>query len=345
MHESFFYNALASAVDGDRRTLIGIKKKCGSWERAYALHRTIRRPDDAFTVPDAEKAWAELERFDVRLVMAGEPDYPTLLKEIIDPPFGLYILGRLPKEPYFAAVGTRRATPEGTATMRRFTATLARAGFAIVSGLALGMDAAAHEGCLEGGGTTIAVLAGGLHDVYPGENKKLAEKILAQGGALVSEYPIGSPPYPSRFIERNRIIAGLSRGALIMETPEKSGALATARLAMEENRDVFVVPGAIANKNYEGSHALIRQGAELVTSPEQILESYGIMPRENIDRVIIDASSEEKQVLKALRDTRAPLDVDKILAATKLEPQTVNRTLAFLLSKDLIKERNGRYTI
>lgn len=288
----------------------------------------------------------------------GDTKYPALLREIAHPPFGIYVRGTLPQSMLppnaasalvIAIVGTRRATPEGKAIARRFARDLAQAGFIIVSGLAFGIDAAAHEGCLDANGTTVAVLAGGLDKIYPRENTKLAEKILAAGGAIVSEYPPGVPPYPIRFIERNRLISGLARGTLIVEAPYGSGSLATARFALEQNRDVFAVPGAITQKNFEGSHQLIRQGATLVTTPEEILESYGVSRKDAVCaqmRAHKDAySPEEALILQALVDSATPAEVDKIIAATKLEPQAVNQTLSFLLFRNLIKETGGGYTI
>jgi len=346
MDEALFYNALAVAYGGDRVKLKRVKQRFSTWNSAYRfLKKAGTRAEPPIIVPDAREAWAALAAKGVRFIFLGDPEYPLLLREIADPPLGLYIRGVLSAGTYFSAVGTRRATPEGAATMRHFTGTLAEAGFVIVSGLAFGMDAAAHEGCLTAAGTTIAVLAGGLHDVYPGQHEKLADRIIQNGGALVSEYPLGAPPFAPRFLERNRIIAGLSRGVLIVEAPEKSGALVTARLAMEENREVFVVPGPITRDGYKGSHALIRQGAELVTSPEEILGAYGVTREAQTARAITGVSSEEKQVLKALRDAGRALDVDKIADAARLEPRTANRALTSLVLKDLIKETGGGYTI
>ncbi len=341
MEESLYYNALAVAFMGDRAKAAKLRKRYGSWHESYdALKTSVPIPD-----PDAE--WRKLSRECVRLILFEDPEYPSLLGEITDHPFGLYIRGMMPPggATPFAIVGTRRLTPEGRNTARRFGKELAAAGFPIVSGLAFGADAAAHEGCLDAKGTTVAVLAGGLNDIYPRENARLAENILANGGAIISEYPLGAPPYPDRFLERNRIISGLSRGTLIVEAPFGSGSLATARYAMEENRDVFVIPGPITNPNFAGSHQLIRQGAELVTAPEEILASYGVTREEKIATQETLATDEEMQVIKALRDLGSTADVDKISSITKLEPRIVNRSLSFLLVRGVVKEREGGYTI
>jgi DNA processing protein len=274
--------------------------------------------------------------------------YPPLLREIPDPPPAFHIRGTMPRgtRSPFAIVGTRRATPLGLATARLFGRELALAGFPIVSGLALGIDAAAHEGCLDApNGLAIAVLAGGLAKIYPNENAKLGERILERGGAIISEYPESTPPYKEHFLRRNRIVSGLSCGVLIVEAPENSGSLATARHAMEQNRDLFVVPGPVTHGNFKGSHQLIRQGATLVTTPEEILEEYGVTREEKIAKKIEASSDEEKQVLYALRELRAPAEVDKIISMTKLEPRVVTRTITFLLLRGLVKEGRGGYTI
>jgi len=405
--EKIFYNAVAVALDGNpeaMRKIIAKLAKLNSghsgsrenrgispgWTAAYeylADGGKIGRmePKTPSTMPDPDVEWENLEQRGIRLVFRDEAEYPQLLREIHDPPLALYILGSLPptQTPSITVVGTRRATPEGKVTTRRFARELASAGLTIVSGLALGIDAEAHAGCLEasadmnstssaanrkalgGGGdmlniagltsgdttsagTTIAVLARGVDRIYPAENDRLGAEILAHGGAIISEYPPGEPPYPDRFLERNRIVSGLSRGVLVVEAPARSGSLATATFAQEQNRNLFVVPGPITHPNFFGSHQLIRQGAELVTAPEEILEAYGLFEKEKSARAVratVAATPEEKQVLIALRDAHAPLEVDKIIEMTKLEPRIVNRALSFLLLKHVIKETGAGYII
>ena len=342
MEEVFYYHAVAAAVAGDYAKIEKLKKGFGDWKSAYdALVRS------GASRLEPEKEWEKLSRAGIGLVLHADDRYPRLLVEIADPPFGIYVRGTLPPEgrPSLAIVGTRRATPDGKRIARRFASELARSGFTIVSGLAFGIDAAAHEGCLEAEGVTVAVLAGGLDAVYPRENERLAAKILERGGAIVSEYPPGSPPYPGRFLERNRIISGLTQGVLIVEAPKGSGSLATARRALEQNRDVFVVPGPVAHPNFAGSHQLIRQGAELVTAPEEILEAYGMTREETIAAQERTASREEMLILKALQEVRAPADVDKIAVITKLNIQIVNCALSSLILRNLVKESGGGYTI
>lgn len=335
MDDCLYYNTLAITSRGDRRALVKIKKKWGTWEIAYkALGR------------DGRKEWEKLARFGTRLILLENAEYPPLLREMADPPFGIYVRGILPQEKIMLAiVGTRKATPEGIRIAEKFGGALGGAGFAIVSGLAIGIDAAGHVGAVAAGGTAVAVLAGGLSEIYPHTNVRLAEKILAAGGAIISEYPLDEPPYQYRFIERNRIVSGLSQGVLVVEAPTMSGSLATARFALEQNRDVFVIPGNIAHPNFAGSHALIRQGAELVTAPQDILAAYGITEEVLSKAAVVSASPEETLILKALRSISSPADVDKIIEMTKLEPRIAVSTLGFLVVKNLIRETESGYTM
>jgi DNA processing protein len=188
------------------------------------------------------------------------------------------------------------------------------------------------------------VLANGLDDVYPSSNRRLAERILKSGGALLSEYPPGSPPLAHRFLERNRIISGLAQAVLIIEAPEHSGALATARFAVEQDRDLFVTPGAAENLNYRGSHRLIRDGATLVATPEEMLADMGLAPAAGAERAAADTPEEEK-ILAALGAAERPLTIDEIIEAATLTSSIVNRTLTVLVLKNAVREESGRYAI
>ncbi len=344
MDNAFYYNALAQEKNGD----YGALKKLGNtfsgdWESAYKKYKK-----DNPIIHDDTKEWEKIESSGIRLFLLGEPGYPPLLKEISHPPLGIYILGdqalftdKIP----IAIVGTRRATNDGKATAREFARELARSGFSIISGLAFGIDASAHEGCLDAGGKTIAVLASGVDVISPHNNIQLAKRILNAGGAIISEYPLGSQPISYRFIERNRIISGISKGVLVVEAPESSGALSTVRFAVESNRDVFVIPGSIVNQNFVGANNLIRNGAELVTKPEHIMEAYGIIQECQRSENNSQCSPEEKLILDVLRESASGSDVDKIISVTKLEPQTVNQVLSFLLIKGMVKETGNGYII
>lgn len=208
------------------------------------------------------------------LLALGDPDYPPQLLATADPPLLLWLQGRreLLATPCLAVVGSRNPTAQGADNARAFARALAREGYTIVSGLALGVDAAAHEGALDAQGATIAVVGTGLDQVYPRRNAGLAARILAGGGLMLSEYALGMPVLQANFPQRNRIIAGLSRGCLVVEAALQSGSLITARQAVESGREVFAIPGSIHSPQSRGCHALIRQGAKLVESAADVLE-------------------------------------------------------------------------
>lgn len=222
----------------------------------------------------AAAALAWLEGADRHLLCWDDPGYPALLAEIADPPALLFVAGNpaLLERPQLAVVGSRRASQPGLDNARLFARSLAGAGFVVTSGLALGVDGAAHQGALEAGGGTVAVLGTGLERLYPARHKRLAADIVEQGGALVSELPLDCAPHASNFPRRNRIISGLSLGVLVVEASPSSGSLITARLALEQGREVFAIPGPIHHPGARGCHELIRQGAALVESVHDILE-------------------------------------------------------------------------
>ncbi len=223
------------------------------------------------------QAWLA-EGDDRHVITLGDEAYPPELLQTEDPPLLLYVLGQLPalRHPQrLAIVGSRNPTPQGALNARQFAQALGRAGVCVVSGLALGVDGAAHEGALEAGAPTLAVVGTGLDRVYPSRHRDLAHRIAAQG-ALISEYPLGTPPLAPNFPKRNRIIAGLSQGTLVVEAALQSGSLITARLAAEQGREVFAIPGSIHSPQARGCHALIRQGAKLVESAQDILEELRV---------------------------------------------------------------------
>ncbi|MEO7151284.1 MAG: DNA-processing protein DprA [Burkholderiaceae bacterium] len=213
------------------------------------------------------------------ILTLGDPRYPAALLQTADPPLLLYAQGRIERlaEPALAIVGSRNPTPQGQANARAFARHLSDAGIVVVSGLALGIDAAAHEGALQGASGTIAVVGTGLDRVYPKRHLELAHRIV-RSGLLLSEFPLGTPPLQAHFPSRNRIIAGLSRGALVVEAALASGSLITARLANEAGREVFAIPGSIHSPLSHGCHALIKQGAKLVETAQDILEELDLGP-------------------------------------------------------------------
>ncbi|MDP5209872.1 DNA-processing protein DprA [Microbulbifer sp. 2205BS26-8] len=266
--------------------------------RAQSQWREFSRLD----ARSALVAWAEEERercadSGVQLLWHGDPGYPALLTEISRPPPVLYIRGahRALGLPQIAIVGARRATTTGLDNACAFAAELARAGFAITSGLALGVDAAAHRGALRGGGTTLAVLGSGVDRIYPRHNRSLAEDILVNGGALISELPLGSNAEAKNFPRRNRIISGLSMGVLLTEAALHSGSLITARLALEQNREVFAIPGSIHNPMARGCHQLIKTGATLVETSAEIATQLGGLLAEPATETVPEALPDRRQ--------------------------------------------------
>ena len=305
---------------------------------------------------------------DVKKAEKSDKKFPKLLKEIPGPPQAIYYLGELPEpeELMISIVGTRKATPEGKITAKQIAKDLAGKGAIIVSGLAFGIDAAAHEGALLGGGRTIAVLADGLEAIYPREHYPLSQKILAQNGAIVSEYALSRPYYDGLFLERNRIISGLGIATVVIEAPMRSGSLATARYALDQGREVFVVPGPSLHPNYRGSHEFIRGGARLVTSAEEILEDLKMTisnfefppasprvrdevriiskPKNDGTKELNGKNNNEQQliILKIIQEAGEPLYIDKIIELTKLEPQVLNEQISYLELEGLVEQKNGK---
>lgn len=224
---------------------------------------------------DAALEWAAADGH--ALITLADEDYPRPLLETPDPPALLYVRGRreLLARPSLAIVGSRSATPQGTSNAEQFARAFSAAGLTIVSGLALGIDAAAHRGGLDAAGSTIAVLGTGADILYPPRNRALGERIAGEG-LILSEFALGTPPHAGNFPRRNRVISGLARGCLVVEAALASGSLITARLAAEQGREVFAIPGSIHSPHSKGCHALIKQGAKLVESAQDLLQELGI---------------------------------------------------------------------
>lgn len=288
-----------------------------------------------------------VKRHGVRLLTLKDKGYPKNLLAIYDPPPYLYIKGNIEEadEVAVAIVGSRLPTPYGIAVTERIAGDLASSGVTVVSGMARGCDTAAHRGALRAGGRTIAILGCGVDVIYPKENKRLYEEI-GRRGALVSELPMGTTPYPTNFPVRNRIIMGLSLGVVVVEAAPRSGSLITARLALDAGREVFAVPGSITSYKSRGTNNLLKQGAKLVEDARDILEELSpAIPSKRRTRVV-DASprmlsSQEERILQVLEDE--PLFIDTIIQRSGLLTQEVLSLLLALELKGLIQQQPGRF--
>ena len=292
---------------------------------------------------DTDRTW--LEESGAAIVLATDPEYPARLRQIPGAPASLYVLGSAAQlsSPQLAMVGSRSPTPAGIATAREFAAWFARAGLTVTSGLALGIDAASHEGALRGEGASIAVFGTGLDRVYPSAHRELAARIRASG-ALVSEFPPGTAPLPRNFPQRNRIIAGLSLGTLVVEAARRSGSLITARLAGEAGREVFAIPGSIHSPLSRGCHQLIKQGAKLVEEANDVVSELDfLVSKEPLTQLRAEAARGA--------DGGRPLDkeYEMLLDALGFEPATIDRLVArtelpsaSIASMLLILELEGR---
>ena len=273
-----------------------------------------------------------------------DKNYPELLKKIKNPPEKLYVEGSLGKEEKYplAVVGTRRVSNYGAQLTTSLVSQLAQAGFTIISGLALGIDGLAHKAALGAGGKTIAVFGSGLDIIYPSSHKGLAQNIVKSGGALVSEYRPGTRPFKSNFPARNRIISGLSLGVLVIEAPEKSGALITARCAFDEMREVFAVPGSVYNQTSAGTNQLIKMGAKPVTRVEDVLDAFGL-ELETKEQEVKPSSPKEALLLKYL--SHEPIHIDRLINLSKLSSQEVSGLLLTMELAGKVKNMGNGYYV
>ncbi len=332
----------------------------------FAMEKEGLKPETIAELKDSsilEKANAEIERLETlnaRVITLDDDDYPYLLREIHDPPIALYVRGDFRKaieRPCLAVVGSRRCSTYGVNVAESLSRDLASHGLTIVSGLARGIDAAAHRGALELGGQTIAVVGTGLESTYPKEHKKLEEQIIASG-AIVSEFPLGTPPLPQNFPYRNRILSGLCFGVLIVEASEHSGSLITARLAYEQGREVFAVPGNITSQTSFGPNFLIKDGAKLVQIWRDVVDE---LPRDVKERLFgierpasnqtksnaqpsfeaVELSEGERKILEIL-SADVPAHVDQLLISSEMNSSELMSALLGLEMKDRIKQLPGK---
>jgi len=291
---------------------------------------------------DLEAEVARLERAGVRVMTWSSPDYPDHLRHIYHPPPVLYLLGSLaPADEWaVAVVGTRRATVYGKEATRRIAGELARAGVTVVSGLAKGIDTAAHRAALEAGGRTIAVLGCGVDIAYPAENRNLMQRIVEQG-AVISEYALGTSPERSNFPPRNRIISGLSLGVVVVEAAQRSGALITADFAADQGREVFAVPGNMFNRTSKGCNRLIQQGAKLLLDVDDILEELNLtMVAQQLElKAVVPENETESRLLSFLSSD--PLHIDEIVRRAALPISEISSTLALMELKGMVRQVGG----
>ena len=307
--------SLIAACGGELAAVLTARAPPGA-DLPPAARAFLSSPDEAAL--DEDLAW--LGASGAHILLCTDPEYPPLLREISAAPASLYVLGSLPAiaSPQLAIVGSRSPTPGGRDTAREFAAYFARGGLTVTSGLALGIDAASHEGALEAGGLTVAVCATGLDRVYPAENAPLALRIRAHG-ALVSEFPPRTAPLRQHFPRRNRIISGLALGTLIVEAARHSGSLITARLAAEQGREVFAIPGSIHSPLSRGCHQLIREGAKLVEEAADVLGELRIsLPKETLTA----------QRSLPLEDGELDNEYEMLLDALGFEPATIDVLVA-----------------
>jgi DNA processing protein len=287
-----------------------------------------------------EREWGKLTENKINALTLENQEYPPLLKEIFHPPQILYYQGDLRKlhtNYSVAIVGTRKATSYGIEASFTLAADLARKNINIVSGLALGIDAYAHKGSVELGGATFAVLGSGILKIHPKTNLKIAKSIIKSKGAIISEFAPLSNPDKWTFPQRNRIIAGLSHAVIVVEAPEKSGALITAGFATEANRDVGAVPGEIFSVNSKGVNLLLKNGAFPISSADDVLEILGIKEKTQKEEIFDET---EKNILKCLE---SPKNTETLQKETNIDIKTLNQKLSFLEIRGVIKDQNGEF--
>lgn len=339
------YGTARAVLDADREALKQFNIRNETIE-------AIKSPDLA----GVERDLAWLEKPGHQIICLEDEKYPPLLKTIADPPWLLFAIGDLDylQQPQLAMVGSRTPTAVGQRTALEFAQHLSDAGLTITSGLARGIDAACHQGALQGLAGTVAVVANGLHSIYPASNKELARQI-SQKGCLISEASVGTEPHKGLFPRRNRIISGLAIGTLVVEAAKESGSLITARLAMEQGREVFAIPGSIHNPLARGCHSLIRQGAKLVETADDILEELAMLvnlnpsrhttapnkgaTHQSVESTELDASYQ--QLLDCME--YEPVSIDELVERSQLRAADIASMLLILELRGVVVSQAGRY--
>jgi DNA processing protein len=316
------------------------------------LKRTTAQAIQQYRTPDRLKREVDqVLRKKYRIITFNDPEYPELLRQVPDPPPYLYVYGKLDTVNHpVAVVGSRNATTYGLETTQRLCRDLTTLGLSIVSGMARGIDTAAHQGALQGRGLTVAVLGSGLERIYPAENRKLFHRI-AENGAVISEFTLQAEPDPHHFPQRNRIISGMSLGTVVVEASLKSGSLITARLAAEQNREVFAVPGSIQSFKSTGAHTLIKQGAKLVEHAQDILEELppglekllSTHKAQHQDKPVEETqlSPDETKIIQMLEPY--PVHIDHLVRQGGIDAGKLSGLLLQLELKGLITQRPGKF--
>ncbi len=352
-----YLNALNSVSVLGARRISALIKSFGSAEVAwnaspdqYPPHLELQKYNDRIKKersainPDHE--WEQLEKLGVQCISPESSGYPNLLRQVPVPPPVLYYRGSLEKidHPSVAIVGSRRSTFYGNEVAGRLAGELASAGVGVISGMALGVDTAAHRGALERGGYTAAVLGCGLGHCYPSRNRELMEQ-LAATGAVISEFSLKTEPHAVNFPQRNRVISGLSLGTVVVEATEKSGALITAGYALEQNREVFAVPGNIGSPYSRGCHRLLKEGAKLVETVEDILDELYISSEAgeqlSLDFAEPELSVPERKLLEII--PYQPMHIDGIIQLSGMSASESAALLLPLEIKGLVKQTPGKY--
>jgi DNA processing protein len=324
-----------------RATLTGLVQVEGL--RKQVAKRIVERE---FSL-DPQSVLRDLEKHGARMVIFSDPAYPAPLREIHDPPMILYFKGLdFPmKTTFVAIVGSRNSTPYGVKTAENLGQGLARRGLGIVSGLARGIDSAAHWGCLEGRGFTVGVLGTGIDAIYPPSNKKLFD-VMIEKGAVITEFPLKTPPEPKNFPIRNRLISGLARGVIIVEATMKSGSLITASVALEQGREVFAVPGSVHSFKSKGCHFLIKQGAKLVENADDVLDELGMnytyaAKRDSYTEPTLPPMEDnEKKVYDLIGDY--PVHIDEIVREGNIDPGAASAVLMRMELKGIVRQLPGK---
>nr|CRH07517.1 DNA processing chain A (DprA/Smf) [Candidatus Magnetococcus massalia] len=336
-------------------TLLELKERFGSPQAILQVLPTSQPQLKIPSMSRVQEYLARSEAMGARTLHWDEPEYPAQLLQIHDPPPLLFTLGdisHLAKEPLITIVGTRSASRAGLRFAQHLGESLGQTGLVTVSGLALGIDAAAHQGALKGGGATVAVQANGLDIDYPAQNRELKQAII-QSGCVITEYPPGTKPHPKRFPRRNRLLSGLSRGVVVVEAGQKSGSMITARLALEQNRELFAVPGSVEDPRSRGVNQLIRDGAQLVEEVQDILQALtweGCVPQADTAKEAPTLAKEHYvQVLEKLPQAEGIIDTlldgpmipDALIRSCHLTPAELSSTLLQLELLGVVSREAG----